>query len=314
MQKILPTVFVYADNTDNLVDLLALGRQWGESVQLLFTGDAAQVNALTNLGIDVIHHYLPQPDVTIEDFAPSFAHTIQSVASKALILMPPTKRCKALSARLGARLHAGVINEALQLQAENDTLYVTHQLYGGLAHARVCLHSAYAVVTPLASACMADTPPSSTNTVVKQAEFIAPARPITLISRKAKASSVVDLGKAKHVVGVGRGFAKQEDLALAQALATAIGAEVACSRPIAEGEGWMEHERYVGVSGVTLTADVYVAVGISGQIQHMVGVNGVKTIVAINKDKNAPIFGAADYGLVGDIYKVLPALTKKMAG
>ncbi|WP_240733156.1 electron transfer flavoprotein subunit alpha/FixB family protein [Escherichia albertii] len=75
----------------------------------------------------------------------------------------------------------------------------------------------------------------------------------------------------------------------------------------------MEQERYIGVSGVALSANIYVAVGISGQIQHMVGVNRVKTIVAINKDKNAPIFSAADYGIVGDIYKILPELTKKLA-
>ncbi|WP_226963138.1 FAD-binding protein [Sutterella seckii] len=114
-------------------------------------------------------------------------------------------------------------------------------------------------------------------------------------------------------VGVGRGIAKEADLALADALAKAIGAEVGCSRPIAEGEHWMERERYIGVSGVLLKGDVYVALGISGQIQHMVGVNDCGTIIAVNKDKNAPIFNYCDYGIVGDIYKVLPELTKALS-
>ncbi|HAL6189404.1 TPA: hypothetical protein H6T47_000258 [Escherichia coli] len=89
--------------------------------------------------------------------------------------------------------------------------------------------------------------------------------------------------------------------------------EVGCSRPIAEGENWMERERYIGVSGVLLKSDLYLTLGISGQIQHMVGGNGAKVIVAINKDKNAPIFNYADYGLVGDIYKVVPALISQLS-
>ena len=93
-------------------------------------------------------------------------------------------------------------------------------------------------------------------------------------------------------------------------LAGVLGAEVGCSRPIAEGENWMERERYIGVSGVQLKSDLYLMLGISGQIQHMVGGNGAKVIIAVNKDKNAPIFNYADYGLVGDIYKVVPELTK----
>ncbi len=100
-----------------------------------------------------------------------------------------------------------------------------------------------------------------------------------------------------------------------------LNAEVGCSRPIAEGENWMERERYIGVSGVLLKSDLYLTLGISGQIQHMgisgqiqhmVGGNGAKVIVAINKDKNAPIFNYADYGLVGDIYKVVPALISQL--
>lgn len=91
-----------------------------------------------------------------------------------------------------------------------------------------------------------------------------------------------------------------------------MGAELACSRPIAEGEHWMERERYIGVSGVMVKADVYLAAGISGQIQHMVGARDSRVIIAVNKDKNAPIFRFADYGIVGDLYKVLPALTKAL--
>jgi electron transfer flavoprotein alpha subunit len=114
------------------------------------------------------------------------------------------------------------------------------------------------------------------------------------------------------VVGVGRGFAAEADLDLARTLAVKLGAELACSRPIAEGVDWMPAERYLGVSGATIKPDLYLAVGISGQVQHLVGVNGAKVIVAVNKDKNAPIFASADFGVVGDLYQVLPELAKNL--
>ncbi len=142
---------------------------------------------------------------------------------------------------------------------------------------------------------------------------IAPRHEVLCQQRRAKSLSSVDLSKAKRVIGVGRGLAAQSDLDMVHKLATVLGAEVGCSRPIAEGENWMERERYIGVSGVLLKSDLYLTLGISGQIQHMVGGNGAKIIVAINKDKNAPIFNYADYGLVGDIYKVVPALIDQLS-
>lgn len=115
------------------------------------------------------------------------------------------------------------------------------------------------------------------------------------------------------MVSVGRGIGSKENIAIAEELAKEIGAEIACSRPVAENEKWMEHERYVGISNLMLKPDLYLAVGISGQIQHMVGANGSQTIMAINKDKNAPIFQFADYGIVGDVMKILPALTRQLS-
>ena len=119
----------------------------------------------------------------------------------------------------------------------------------------------------------------------------------------------MNLAAARRVVSVGRGVAAQEDLALVDELAAALEAEVGCTRPVAEGSGWMARERYIGVSGALLKPDLFVAVGLSGQIQHMVGANSAKTIVAVNKDKNAPVFKQCDYGIVADLYEVLPKLS-----
>jgi electron transfer flavoprotein alpha subunit len=118
-----------------------------------------------------------------------------------------------------------------------------------------------------------------------------------------------DLTKSDVVVAVGRGFAEEAQLQLANDLAAKVGGDVGCSRPVAENLGWLPRNLYVGVSGVQCAPKAYVAVGISGQMQHMVGCQASKTIFAINKDANAPIFKQCDYGIVGDLAKVLPALT-----
>jgi len=124
-----------------------------------------------------------------------------------------------------------------------------------------------------------------------------------------EAAQTVDLASAQRIVSVGRGIKEVENLGLVQDLAAAIGAELAASRPICDN-GWLPMERQVGSSGQTVAPKLYLAVGISGAIQHLVGMKGSQCIVAINKDPEAPIFEVADYGIVGDLFEVVPALTE----
>jgi electron transfer flavoprotein alpha subunit len=128
-----------------------------------------------------------------------------------------------------------------------------------------------------------------------------------------EAAHTVDLASAPVIVSVGRGIREQENIPLVQALADALGAELAASRPICDA-GWLAMERQVGSSGQTVSPKLYLAVGISGAIQHLVGMKGSKTVIAINKDENAPIFEVADYGVVGDLFEIVPALTKAILG
>jgi electron transfer flavoprotein alpha subunit len=121
----------------------------------------------------------------------------------------------------------------------------------------------------------------------------------------------VDLSQAERIVAVGRGIKSQDNLPLAQNLAKALRAELAASRPICDN-GWLPMERQVGSSGQTVAPRLYVALGISGAIQHLVGMKGSRTIVAINKDADAPIFEVADYGIVGDLFEIVPALTAEL--
>ena len=127
-----------------------------------------------------------------------------------------------------------------------------------------------------------------------------------------EAKQAVDLSQAERIVSVGRGIKAQEHLQLAQQLAQAMGAEIAASRPICDA-GWLPMDRQIGSSGQTVAPKLYVALGISGAIQHLVGMKGARTIVAINKDPEAPIFEIADYGIVGDLFEVVPAMISELA-
>src|SRR5947199_284117 len=128
-----------------------------------------------------------------------------------------------------------------------------------------------------------------------------------------QAKQAVDLSQAERIVSVGRGIKEQANIAIAQKLAEALGAEIAASRPICDA-GWLPMERQVGSSGQTVAPKLYLALGISGAIQHLVGIKGASTVVAINKDPDAPIFQIADYGIVGDLFEIVPAIIAAVKG
>lgn len=135
---------------------------------------------------------------------------------------------------------------------------------------------------------------------------------VSVVAEDIHPGAQVNLGGATRIVGVGRGFVTQEDLELARELARAIGAEVGCTRPLVEGHGWFDRDSYLGVSGHTVAPDLYIPVGISGQIHHTAGIDGAQTIVVINNDETAAMFELADYGIVGNLYEVLPKMIEAL--
>jgi electron transfer flavoprotein alpha subunit len=238
-----------------------------------------------------------------------FAEAIYLQVSKAecsIVLVGGTLRGKTVAAYVAAKLNAGMTTDAKTLKIDNGKLQATRVLYAGLA---MCEEE---VVLPAVATIRARTfiapPAAATPGTVETVAVDADTR-VTVSGVASTGGTGVDITAAGKLVAVGRGFRKKEDLKLAEDLAAVLKAELACTRGVAEDEHWLPIARYVGISGQTVKPDLYLAVGLSGQVQHMVGCRESKVIVAINTDERAPIFEAADYGIVGDLYEVLPLLT-----
>lgn len=308
--SIFKTVFVLADKTEMLAELCAGGRKLGDQVAALVFGAQQEADKAISYGADTVYCLAEAGNLRYEDYTETIIALIKQ--QPGLVLIRSSKRGKLMAGRIAAELKTSTLSDVMEFVQADGALQTVRMVYGGGAQ-RTEQASTDIVIATVGGGVFEALPvdPARQGTVVN-AEFVQPAIAVKCLEKRKKESESVDLSAAKRVVGVGRGFAKQEDLALAQELAAAIGAEVGCTRPVAEGQDWLPKQRYIGVSGAMIKPDFYLAIGISGQVQHMVGVNQAKTVVAINKDKNAPIFKQADYGIVGDLYAVLPALTAKI--
>jgi electron transfer flavoprotein alpha subunit len=234
-------------------------------------------------------------------------------AGSAWVVLPHTYRTRDFGPKLAARFGRALVSDVLGLRVEGGTVTLTRQLFQGKLLGDFvpqapppCFFSvqagAFAGPAGAAGPCPVELfrpglAPGSVRT--------RPGEPFR------ESRQAVDLASAGAIVAVGRGLKQKEDLALIERLAAALGAEVAASRPVCDN-GWLPMERQVGSSGQTVAPKLYVAIGISGAIQHLVGMKGSRTIVAINKDPDAPIFEAADYGIAGDLYQVVPALVEAL--
>lgn len=301
-------VFVFSEDITAFSELVSGAGQLGSEVAALTVGTKEEAGRVAQYGVKTYWLGNHADDIPVENYTSAIAGVIRQERPN-LILMKGTRRGKLIAGRLGVILKAGVVPDAIAFDVEDEgCLTVQRLVYGGTAVQTEKPVSDMAIA--LVGSGLFDAAQARGSAEIVAIEDVRIETRITRVETCSKKGEAVDLGLAKRVVSIGRGLAKQEDLAMVEDLASAIGAELACSRPIAEGEKWMPTERYIGVSGAMIKPDIYIALGISGQIQHMVGVNRARTIVAVNKDENAPIFNYADYGLVGDLYKVLPELTK----
>lgn len=233
-----------------------------------------------------------------------------------LVIFPHTYQVRDFAPKIAASMSKGMIGDCVDYRNENGKLTFVRQMFQGRTAADVVFQGdAPWIASFQAGAFRADTAakkqgrkaPVEPVSVQLKAEQIR-TKPLELF-REAK--QAVDLTQAPILVSIGRGIKAPENIPLAEKLAKALGAELSASRPICD-EGWLPMERQIGSSGQTVSPKLYLALGISGAIQHVVGMKGSRCIVAINKDQNAPIFEIADYGVVGDLFEIVPALTEQI--
>jgi electron transfer flavoprotein alpha subunit len=230
------------------------------------------------------------------------------------VLLPHTYQTRDFAPKLAARLDRAIVTDVTAIKKSVETAFVRPMFQGKLTADVVPQGPAPHFVTFQIGAYRVDQ--------VAKGPSPAPVRALTVnvdasaIRQKPEApfqqaKAAVDLSQAERIVSVGRGIKEQANIKIAADLAKALGAEIAASRPICDA-GWLPMERQVGSSGQTVAPKLYLALGISGAIQHLVGMKGASTIVAINKDPDAPIFEIADYGIVGDLFEIVPAMIEAL--
>jgi electron transfer flavoprotein alpha subunit len=249
---------------------------------------------------------------TADGYTAALEQLIRKTAPS-LVLFPHTYQVRDFAPKLATRFGQVLISDAIGFRVEGGSAVFVRQLFQGKLSADVKPGGAEPHFASIqAGAFRADQVLEGSAAM----EGFAPALSAEMIRAKPlepfrESARAVDLTAAEIIVSVGRGIKEKENIPIVEELATARGAELAASRPICDS-GWLPMERQVGSSGQTVSPKVYLAVGISGAIQHLVGMKGAKTIVAINKDANAPIFEVADYGIVGDLFEVVPALVEEV--
>ena len=296
------TTWIVVGDQSTVSNLVAVARSLGGPVGAVVAGPRSVAETVARSGVDKVVWCSAPDDVPAEANAPAVADAVAADPPR-VVLAGRNPGERVLLGAVAARLKAAVLTGARSVAVDGDGVVVVDAVFGDIAEETV------AVSGPVALLLDGGSVPSADGTSAPIEEVSAPPLGLKVIETRTHDFDEVDLNAAHRVVGIGRGLKTREDLGLIEELARAVGAEVACTRPVAEGLNWMSKDRYIGSSGARISPQLYLAVGIAGELQHMVGVTGAETIVAINTDPNAAVFKHTDYGLVGDLYQLVPAIT-----
>lgn len=319
-----PVLVDHADDvpTRSSLELLTLARRLGEPVAVL-PGPAAPalVEALGRYGVGTVHVAVPAgPPADPADIAAAALVAVAGRAPAAAVLIPAGPRGAEIAARVAVRLDAGLITDAVDVRAEDGGVLVTQSVFAGTWLADSQVHRGTPIVTVRPHAVEPEPvpeaePDAGTGPAVEPVSVVpsAAAQAVRVVAREPKTTSGRPaLTDATTVVAGGRGVGSAEGFALIERLADVLGGAVGASRA-ATDLSWAPHELQIGQTGSTVTPQLYLAGGISGAVQHRAGMQGSRTIVAVNKDPHAPILQFADFGVVGDLHKVFPALIDEIA-
>ena len=310
-------IWILAESREQTLELMNIGRQlavkMGTNVCAILFNDRERAGEYINRGADEV---LLLPPIGEDQSLDAYIPVIVEEAKKAdpdIILLPATARGKYLAARVAARLETGLCSSCMDLNFDegSKTLVMERLAYGGAAIQKVIC-----TTRPV----MATIPPRTYEPAGAEEgrrgqirELPAPPPSVSkIVEKKIKERASKDITEARTIVCVGRGIDKKDDLSLARQLADVLGGEIGCTRPIAEELHWLPEELCIGLSGVQVKPDLYLGLGVSGQVQHVTGIRNAKVIAAVNRDENAPIFKAADCGIVGDLYDVTPKLIAEL--
>ncbi len=292
-----------------------LAAQLGTTAEALVLGTVTDNLAdLGKYGIKIVHQVANETlnHLDAQLFTNVIAESVKQLGAT-VVIFSHTQTGKAISANVAARLQAGIVTGASALPDTSNGFVVKKTVFSGKAFANIAIHSAIKVIS---------LNPNSFHTLAGDGLAEVSSLAIAVGNPKVKINSVdkiigeVPLTEADIVVSGGRGLKGPENWGILLDLAKELHAATACSRPVADAN-WRPHHEHVGQTGVQIAPNLYIALGISGAIQHLAGVNRSKVIVVINKDPEAPFFKVADYGIVGDLFEVVPKLTeeiKKMRG
>ena len=299
-------------------EAIAAGQQAGGPIAVAVLGSGLTA-AAEELAAAAVGEVVTVDAPALEEYtADGYIAALQSVieqTSPTLVFFPHTYQTRDFAPALAARLSRPLVTDVVAQRSQDGGAVFTRPVFQGKLSADVQpTGPAPHLVTFQIGAFRADA--ASKGDAPAPVRGLDVAIDVSTIRQKPEAPfkearQAVDLSQAERIVAVGRGIKGQEHLKIAQDLAQALGAEIAASRPICDA-GWLPMDRQVGSSGQTVAPRLYVALGISGAIQHLVGMKGARTIVAINKDPDAPIFEVADYGIAGDLFEIVPALIAEL--
>lgn len=302
------STLVYINSRNGLsksaLEAVTYGKKLGGNVTVVTTG-SAEVGTLATLGEYGASNVMVERSIVSDDpqqITKAIASAVESTGATSIVFSHDLI-AKAVAPRLSVRLKAGLVNGAIAVP-DGDTVKVN--VFSGKAFGNVKINTDKTIISLLPNSIQPEGGGSACSVEDFTGNVGEPA--IKVIDTK-KPEGEIPLPEAELVVSAGRGLKGPENWGLVEDLATALGAATACSRPVAD-IGWRPHHEHVGQTGVAIRPNLYIAAGISGAIQHLAGVNGSKVIVVINTDSEAPFFKAADYGIVGDAFEVLPRLTE----
>lgn len=311
-------LLIFSERNDLALELVSKGKEFSSALNMKLSaallGGKIEAKADEYFAYGAQKVYLAENPALADFNTESFAEALYQIGKQnevKILLLPSTKRGKELGPRLAQKLGAGCITDATGVELKDGNLTVSRYSLGGNAVAAQIIKTPLQVVTVMPKTFELATRESKQGEVAKvNLDLKAPRTRI--VERQQKVGEKVNLEDAEVLVCIGRGLEKKEDLQVIENLAKALGAEIGCTKSLCTDYQWFSEDRLVGLSGKKTGPRLVISIGISGQIQYTVGIRDARITVAINKDNQAPIFAMSDYGIVGNLYDVVPLLTERL--